>query len=220
MIYCSSRRLHSEDFSALLLAYKSTIFSCTPSSGFSSVGSFSAQACKSCDSGVSWCQSPGGAAGGGGDDFGCWPVLSLWFQKRVHSFLLAQHSSLMCVGWDFNAHGDKGTRVLDWRGKSLRQMKGLVELLQEWGSGIFPSLSLVFSRLHQRAIPMGQGGGMNDKVAQHECDSHLNIVCEKLHLPTNKPAAVYNLWGKEKPRRCVCTGISKRRAAGRSHSVL
>lgn len=108
-------------------------------------------------SSVSCCQSLSGAAGGGGDIFRCWPTLSLWFQKMVHSLLLGQHSSLRWIGRDFHAHGDEGTKVLGWRGKALREMEESVELLQECGSGIFPSLSSVFSRPHQHAIPMGAG---------------------------------------------------------------
>lgn len=43
-------------------------------------------------------------------------MLSLWFQETVHGLLLAQNSFLRWVGRDLHAEGDKGTRVLGWRG--------------------------------------------------------------------------------------------------------
>lgn len=154
MIYCSSRCFSSEDFSALLLELVEVQFFHMPQvQGFPLWAVFCTCLQKLWHSCVSWCQSPGGAAGGGGDVFRCWPMLSLWFQKTLHSLLLAQHSFLRCVRRDFHAHGDKGTRVLGWRGKSLKEMKELAELLQEWDVGFF--LSSVFSRPHQHAIPMG-----------------------------------------------------------------
>lgn len=168
------------------------------------------------------------AAGGGGDVLRCCPVLGVRFQKTVASLLPAWHSSLRELGRDLNAHGNRGTRVLGWGEKNPQRNGGVggvlhIFLRSCYSGGTFPTVTSVFPRPQQHAIPMGIGR----RSEQLSCSALLLVwfppECCLWKTTSSwqeiscclKPLTLR----KEKPRSCVCVLAQVREGLMGNHSL-